>query len=633
MTDSQSPKDQSLFVILTKLFFNLALIVLPFVIPVYLPPTLVILYWLLTHIAEWIENRISGEVNHTLAWMLGGCFGMSGLMIENMPGTILGTLAGVTSFIALLVLHTGWKKLAKLEIRLGPAGPRVTKIDPVPFRGASAWSRPAPSTPKGDAVRVLSITEFVMGGPAICDYLLPDGSVIIGGGASTGFSPNGRYFVTPAPSRHDWPLMIYDQRRRRLHTCNVGSKFWEIDIVSDMTICGRQSPIDSNQSWVAMIDDLISHSATQDMADVRDIKLPKKYWDDIRKYHEKGFPRLPSTGSLSVDWTLRLPDSLMALQNPLYPLLDPQGQITVAGEDSGLVISMKNPVVIWRSDGLSFVCEAMPQNGGEKGWWLWDAQEKWKQLHLRQNLHRNIPHAFGSEPVDLYARHLIIGWELMQPSLSKGNVGELDSYTGSALEIDGKMFEMPVIRQIIPLQSGKSEDERVESAPLRNGHKLVWRFLRIDDDISRHVYQCEFQGHPLEGEWLLDHRLSSDGRYVALVAYAPPPAVPHRIAIFDSETGKLAWVRESFFSPELQGFDDNRLYLVHVNERRLDALPDGLGPEVYKTLGKPNEATVDLQITLPPTDHSRTFMRPDNRTRLHYRRTSIVLKNNTWVVT
>lgn len=630
MTDSPPSGQDSLFILLIKLLFSLSLVVLPFVIPVYLPPVLVIAYWLATHLAEWIENRISGAVNRTFIWMLGGCFGMSGLVAEHVPGIVMGALAGVACFLGLLALHEGWKKLARLTIQHGPTGPRITKADPVPFVGPNAWSGAVPKTPEGETVRVLSWSEFVMGGPAICDYLLPDGSVILSGGASSGFSPNGRYFVTPAPSRDDWPLLIYDRRRRILHNCDVGSRFWEIDLVGDMTISGRESPIVSNQSWTAMIDDLISHSEKQTMVDVVDLKVPQKYWDAVRRDHEKEFSRPPNGRGPSVGWELRLPDSLMALKNPLDPLLDPQGHISVSGEDSGLLMSMKYPVVIWRDDGRAFVCKAMPENGGEKGWWLWSDLKGWNPLQSRQNLSANTPHGEGCRFIDLDARYLVAEWRLLQPRLGKENIGELDSYTASALEIDGQLFEQPVIRQMIPLAADGNEDERVESAPLKNCQKLVWRFRRIDEDISRHVYQCEFQGHPLEGEWLLDHRISTDGRYIALVAYAAPPAVPHRIAIFDSETGKLAWVTKAFFFPELQGFDDRRLHLVHVAERRIDALPDGLDAEVYKTLGKPNEAMVDLQITPPPSDHSRAFMRRDNQTRLRYRRTSIVLENGTW---
>ncbi len=630
MTDSPPSGQDSLFILLIKLLFTLFLLVIPFVIPVYLPPAFVVVYWLATHLAEWIENRISGTVNWTFIWMLAGCFGLSGLVAEHVPGVVLGTLAGVACFLFLLAMHEGWKKLAKLTIQHGSTGPRITKVDLVPFSGPNAWSGEVPETPEGETVRVLSCSEFVMGGPAVCDYLLPDGSVILNGGASTGFSPNGRYFVTPAPSRNDWPLMIYDRHKRLLHTCDVGSRFWEIDLVGDMTISGRESPLVSNQSWTAMIDDLIAHSGKQNMVDVADLRIPQTHWDHIRKLHEKDFPNPPGGEGPSVSWALHLPKSLKALESPLGPLLNPQGEITVSEEGSGLLMSMEFPAIVWRNNDRAFVCEATPKSGGEKGWWLWDDQKGWKQLHLRQDLRANISHAHRLKPVDLDAHYLTVEWELLQPRLGEKNIGELNSYTGYRLEIDGQIFEKPVIRQIIPLPTDGNEDERLESAPLKNWQKLVWRFRRIDEDISRHVYRCEFQGRLLEGEWLLDHRISRDGRYIALVAYAAFPVVPHRIAIFDSETGVLAWVKEAFFFPELQGFDDKRLYLVHVTERRIDALPDGLDAEGYKTLGKPNEATVDLQITPPPSDHSRAYMHHGNQTRLRYQRTCIVFENGTW---
>lgn len=631
MTEHQISKEEPIHVVVFKLLLNLFLLVIPFVVPVFLPPSLIVAYWLLTHVAEWIENRIKGAVNETFIWMLGGCFGMSGLVVETVPGTFPGVLAGVLCFFFMLSLHEGWKKLARLKIRHAPDGPRITKADPLPFAGPNAWSGEVADTPEGEKVRLLSCGEFVMGGPTICDYLLPDGSVILNGGASTGFSPNGRYFVTPAPSRSDWPLMIYDRRKKLLHTCDVGSKFWEIDLVGDMTISGRESPLVSNQNWTVKIDDLIAHSKTQNMVDVGDLKIPEKRWDYIRRYHERNFPEPPCDDGFAVSWELHLPANLMALENPIDPLWNPQGEIIVSGEKSGLLMSMQFPIVIWRNDGQSFVCEASSQSGGEKGWWLWDEQKGWRQVRSRQNLQANIPYAMRLTPDNLDTHNITIPWELLQPCLSEETAGQINSYASYHLELDGQVFEKPIIRQILPLDIGSSEDERVESSPLKDGHKFVWRFLRIEEDISRHIYRCKFQDRRFDGEWLLDHRISSDGRHIALVAHAPHPLVPHRIAIVDSETGILKWVKEAFFFPELQAFSDNCLYLVHVTGRcRFDTLPEGLGAQAYNALDKPNEAAIDPQIMAPPSDYSRNYMSRDDKIRLHYKRTSIVLDGGLW---
>ncbi|MFK3781426.1 hypothetical protein [Agrobacterium sp. NPDC089420] len=542
----------------------------------------------------------------------------------------MGILAGVASFLCLLVVHEGWKKLAGLTIRKGPDGPRVTAVDPVPFTGPSAWSGGAPTTPEGETVRILACGEFVMGGPVICDYLLPDGSIILHGGASTGFSPNGRYFVTPSPSRREWPLLIYDRRRHILHTCDVDSKFWEIDLVGDMTISGRESPLVSNQSWSATIDDLIEHSTHEKMIDVADLKIPEKHWEHIRKRHEKDFPRPQGSEGPATSWRLHLPTSLRALEDPLDPLQNPRAEIVIREEESGLITPMGFPVIVWRNDSRAFVCVAKPKGGGENSWWLWDDQKGWKQLQQRQDLGANIPYGQRSKPIDLDARYLTVEWELLQPHLGEESVGELSSYTGYRLEIDGRLFEKPVIRQIIPLESSGNEDERVESAPLKNWHKLVWRFRRIDEDIHRHVYQCEFRGNLLEGEWLLDHRISRDGRYIALVAFADPPAAPHRIAILDSETGTLAWVEETFFFPEFQGFDDTHLYLVHVMERRTVPSHEVSDMEDITISGKSPEGSDGPQTALPPSDHSRMFIAHENRSRLYYRRTSVVFEDGRW---
>ena len=53
------------------------------------------------------------------------------------------------------------------------------------------------------------------------------------------------------------------------------------------------------------------------------------------------------------------------------------------------------------------------------------------------------------------------------------------------------------------------------------------------DETARATLATKLPDWQLEGEWLLDHRVSDCGRYLALIAFAEAPAVPHRLCVAD----------------------------------------------------------------------------------------------------
>lgn len=555
-----------------KVTAAILVLVVPFLILLYLP-ALIFVYWAAGHLVEWLENRIRSETGYAAIWIFGATLGVSGFIAARMPEFISGTIAGVVCFCLLLLLHEKWRKIANLAMEEAPAGPRLTETDPLPFAGTSAWGGKAPITPEGDRVRVLSIGEFVMGGPAVCDYLLPEGSVILGGGSSTGFSPNGRYFVTPAPPRDSWSLLIYDRRRHFLYTCDVASRFWEIDLVGDMTITGRHSPLTCNVTYTAMIDDLIAQSSKQRMIKIADLKIPEHQWSVFRERLEKPFSLSADPNAAQLDWRLYLPESLSSPDEPLGPLYNPLAEIIIDQKPSGLLISMEFPLIIRSCDSQSLVCGGRQKNIDDKDcYWLWSGQEGWKPVPDDGDLRGRTPQ-FDRLKLGHLDRHaLTVEWALLQPALSDEASGFLQSYMSEPLQIAGKQFASLVIRQIIPLKEHDGS-QRLESAVLHNGEVLIWHLQRFYQEIFRNVYTLEFRGRKLEDEWLLDHCITTDSRYVALIAYSPPPFAPHRLAMLDSVTGLLQRLDGWFLDPRLQGLTDRTMHLIHVADRNDEVIP------------------------------------------------------------
>lgn len=618
MTNS-APPGKTLPALLLELGIRLVLLVVPFVLPVFLPLSLAIAYWVATLAAEWVENRLAGKVDRTFIWVFGGAVGISVAAVRPVPGIVVAVIAGVALFLCLLLIHKGWEKLAGLRIDRAPAGPRLTEVERAPSTGPSAWSTPAPVTPEGEAVRVLSCGEIAMGGPVVCDYLFADGSVVMGGGASTGFSPDGRYFVTPAPSRENWGLLIFDRRRRILHRCSQANMFWEIDLVGEMTVTGRYSPLTSDRSHMALIDDLIAHSSRERLIEVGDLGIPETDWNVIRARQQVSLAQ-PPAGGPKIAVVLELPASLKALEAPLDPLYSPRGELFVDDAPSGLLISMTSPQLVWRSDAQACVCEVAPRkDAGRSGDWLWEAGRGWREIPAGLDLRSDWPPATRKLGA-LDTSCLVVEWTLSQPRLGYDGFGPISSYTHAPLEIGGRRYPQPEVRQLLPLAKESAATERLESAPLNGGKRLVWRFLRFDAELSCRVYACAFDGRALDGEWLLDHRISTDGGFAAVVAYAPPPLVPHRIAIIDAASGAVTMLEEDgLCDPHLQGFSDGVLYFVRLAGRHYDQPHHAPGREPDR-----------IDEHLPSLAKARTFMMYRAGSHLTYHQVCAVRCDNGW---
>ena len=79
----------------------------------------------------------------------------------------------------------------------------------------------------------------------------------------------------------------------------------------------------------------------------------------------------------------------------------------------------------------------------------------------------------------------------------------------------------------------------MQSAPLADGSRAVWEWLRDDQEAERGAYALRLGDWRLDGEWTLDHRVSDCGRYLALVA--SPRRRPCRSAWPYSIAGSGVW--------------------------------------------------------------------------------------------
>lgn len=211
---------------------------MPFVIPLFLPFALVWMYLAAAMLAEWGENKVRGAVDATWIWWLGTCFGVSVALGLRTGTVITGSVVGGASFIALLLAGRGWEKVAGLNVPRHDAGPTLMRIQGVERPTGSARTETALMTPEGVPLRVVGCHEPRNSAPLQYDYLFADGSVVFGAGASMGYSPDGRYFVSPMPTTGTWGLLIYDRHARVIYRCDKVETFVAIHAVTQTQVQG-----------------------------------------------------------------------------------------------------------------------------------------------------------------------------------------------------------------------------------------------------------------------------------------------------------------------------------------------------------------------------------------------------------
>ncbi|NHF66802.1 hypothetical protein FFY45_13915 [Xanthomonas hortorum] len=217
--------------------------------------------------------------------------------------------------------------------------------------------------------------------PLQYDYLFPDGSVVLGVGTSTAYSPDGRYFISPMPTTGQWGLLIYDRHAQRVYRCNKVETFVELHAVTQTHVNGWGSRIEKNGRMLsASIAELIAHSNAEPMVEIADLRLPESYLEHARHRQNAQRPPMPEGGP-TLELVAYLPESLMALADPLEPLLAPWLELIVDHQPSGLLVPQHQPNVLWHDDTNTLVCLAKRKGSDEAPTsWSWSAQRGWSAM-------------------------------------------------------------------------------------------------------------------------------------------------------------------------------------------------------------------------------------------------------------
>ncbi|MGE8362028.1 hypothetical protein [Pseudomonas sp.] len=249
--------------------------------------------------------------------------------------------------------------------------------------------------------------------------------------------------------------------------------------------------------------------------------------------------------------------------------------------------------VLWSDDDQALVCRARVESQAveETATWLWQAVSGWRPL---------------DEP-----------WQSLvdEPALEYGVADRLDAgrliYDALLRE---RVTEQPLadVRALsLRIQLDGTEAPALQLLPMQGGEQPCLSMLRKSLDGRRHVFACHIGAWQLPGQWCLDHRVSTCGRYLALIAFVEAPAVPHQLVVADVLARRLLTLDEPLLIAGLAAFDDGVINLLRITGRLAGATEGGALPR--------------LEALAPAADQAERFVVAG---RLHYQ--SVKVSVDAW---
>ncbi|KAF1069997.1 MAG: hypothetical protein GAK45_00937 [Pseudomonas citronellolis] len=566
--------------------------------------------WLALAAAQPLMDRWRGKVPLRLQQALFFCTLGIALGVAQAIGHFwLGLAAGAALALAGILAQIRLEK--RFGLRLERSA--LQAVEPEPPRGTSAWSGDGPLlSPEGEPVRCLMQSEIAMGGPLVCDYLLPDGCLVEGASPSARFSSDGRYFVSPMPSRGAWRLLVLDRQERLLYHCAVDN-FWELDSVTATQVIGRHSPLTDDGAHRHELAALLAHTEAIPLRAVADLWIAADL--SLPALNPLPLAAAPQRAALH-PW---LPASLRELDDPLAPLRYPQAELWLDGQPCEVFLPLNDPPVV--SLGAAFACQGRAGLGGAHGYWLWQPDAGLLRLGEPWQALADEPSCSAGSLLALEAEGLCLGLEIGILTLSYDDHGTLSSFSYGAQRLsvahaaDGTprhaYIEPASLQLLLPLDGrGGRAHCRLRSAPLANGECLSWRWLRDSADGRLGIYACQLGEAALPGEWLLDHRQAEDGQHIAL------------LRLGDDGLPRLCWVDlrgqclvypPALARPALQGFVDEQVALLCLLGRIDYQPPSGPGGGDPGRLRRFDEA-------LPSAESWAAFLADRDDSRLYYER-------------
>ncbi len=456
-------------------------------------------------------------------------------------------------------------------------------------KGFSAWggeSSGGSSIPDETGARIIwnfvSTGEIAMGGPTYGDVVFSNNYAFTGVGPSIVISDDGQYAAMTLPSRNQWGLLIADLKNKRAYEPRGNSGLWEIDCIANNTIHGRHSPLVSNAKLSVSISKAIQQSNELPMVN-------DDGWWVIDYEGRKPFPQYEAITIYSSNKTHRVtfvPDLAPFKLNPFTRYRHPFYSVLV--DDFLLTNREDYPHAVWingkkeSEEGryLVFSSQVIDCFDPIKNQFNIKAATLLKAPSWNGNTHVQMgDYADGGNGI-LLAKGTVLtrstGFNEAEYS-SKSVTNPWDDEEVTYWDLTGKkhLQKRTRIERHIRYEIDLTEYAFDQLLPLSSTMELVNRanpaytakLMRptvFDKDTPYAGYPCVTSRGIDVGLIIEEAIWSHCGRYLAVVAYAPKPDVPHKIKIIDFNDASVRELPGRYALPSLMWFDEAMLELTHV---------------------------------------------------------------------
>ncbi|MGP0173541.1 hypothetical protein ACSVIJ_16880 [Pseudomonas sp. NCHU5208] len=254
---------------------------------------------------------------------------------------------------------------------------------------------------------------------------------------------------------------------------------------------------------------------------------------------------------------------------------------------TGLVLE-RDALVLWSEDDQALVCRARAESQSmeEITTWLWRATSGWRPLEEPWQSLVDEPLLEGSTPCRLESGRLFYD-VLMHSSQTE------------------RAMNLTLCRE---LEGERAGTLSLQLPAMQAQVQPCLTMLRKSRDGRRHAFACHVGAWQLPGLWCLDHRISECGRYLALIAFAEAPAVPHQLVVADVLARRLLRLDEPLLIARLEAFEDGVISLQQIVGRqtstasagplpRLDALaPDAQQADAFVATGRLHHESAQIAV-------------------------------------
>lgn len=460
-----------------------------------------------------------------------------------LPGAAIGL--GVSAWVALnswyglfacLALVAGaWALLIRMETSL------TTKEGSRGSEPQTANSSLYGVTPEGEELKFVDAGGSSTGPSHL---IFPDGVVLARIGNRALFLQNGRYFAAEQFARDGPAMIVLDRYEKQVYYTQDMADFPDLGKPADIATAKARAP-KVEDDMPPGFSQCLANASGASLAPVADLWLEPEAWPGISR-NDKAVSLPPPAGNHKLEIRRYLPDSLLALPDPLNPLEQPVYRLMLDGDETGLVSCMPGELA-WRADGLAFACRAHTvaeqsrRDGGSahspaEPFQVWVQGAGWGEYPpLNELLDGQLPYSAVLQGLRLEENALWLDVVGANPELSKGDCGHGLSLVYDVTRVcvgytdEGRMelADNPSPAMCVRLSLDPSDQPAVmiRSRPMADERTASFSFEGSLADLASggaSGWDCRMGDWQLSGRWLPDHRVSSCGRYVAL---SPFPSI------------------------------------------------------------------------------------------------------------